>query len=51
MASHEDEVDNSMANFEVQVKNEDTDVQVNDSPSHTPKEYIRGWRLYVITTW
>jgi hypothetical protein len=49
MASHDDKVDNFMANDEMQVKSEDR--EVNDSPSYTSREYIRGWRLYAITTW
>lgn len=49
MASHEDEVDKSMANVEMQVKSEDGDLI--ESPPDTAREFIRGWRLYAITAW
>ncbi|PCH08139.1 Major facilitator superfamily domain, general substrate transporter [Penicillium occitanis (nom. inval.)] len=47
MASHEDEVDKTMANVEMQAKSEDRDLV--GSPSDTSREYIRGLRLYAIT--
>lgn len=38
-----------MASVEVQVKSEDGDA--NHGPPYTSREYITGWRLYVIITW